>query len=68
MVSKARRRECSIGGLQDFSAPGNGEPLRLSANAVGEMGADSCQVAMKEWEQVWKQVLSKNENAVIKHA
>ena len=66
MVSKARQRDCSIGGLQSLSTPGKGEPPRLSPNGVDDMDVDSEQVAMKEWEKAWKHVLRKNENALVK--
>jgi len=34
--------------------------------SVADVDADSVQVALNEWEQLWKHTLRKNENALIR--
>jgi hypothetical protein len=37
-----------------------------SGNPVAEIEVDSVQVALNEWEQLWKNTMRKNENALIR--
>jgi hypothetical protein len=62
MVRKVRQEERSQPDFKAVQAFGWG--ATLSANP--DLDADSVQVALREWEQLWKDTMRKNENALIR--
>ena len=64
MVRKVRQEERN---QPDFHAS-HAMPWRntSSVNLVAGLEADSVQVALNEWEQLWKDTMRKNENALIR--
>ena len=64
MVRKVRQEKRSHRVFKaSQSSQGKSTP---SPNAVADVDADSEEIAMKEWEQLWKRTMRKNENTLLR--